>query len=56
MLDDLEYVDNILTDSVLYNILSALNQRAVVLIPILIIFIYEIYAFIMEVKKPLEDE
>lgn len=47
MLDDLEYVDNILTDSVLYNILSALNQRAVVLIPILIIFILALIPIIV---------
>ena len=47
MLDDLEYVDNILTDSVLYNILSTLNQRAVVLIPILIIFILALIPIIV---------
>lgn len=41
-------------------ILAALESRwgylFIVVFPILLIFIYEIYAFIMEVKKPLEDE
>lgn len=41
-------------------ILAVLESRwgylFIVVFPILLIFIYEIYAFIMEVKKPLEDE
>ena len=41
-------------------ILAILESRwgylFIVVFPILLIFIYEIYAFIMEVKKPLEDE
>ncbi len=41
-------------------ILSVLESRwgylFIIVFPILLLFIYEIYAFIMEVKKPLEEE
>ena len=47
VLNDLEYVDNIWADSVLYNILSIVNKKAVYVIPILIISIITLIPIII---------
>ena len=39
VLDDLEYIDNIYINNILYNTISTINQKALFLIPVLIIII-----------------